>query len=182
MNTHATLLKQLLPASYDTNGRVLAAMLQAEGNALDAACLQADMLLTEADPRTALQQIPAWERVFGASANADTPSRRAYLVGKLNETGGQSKQYFIDLAKSLGFTITIDEFTPADILADVMNPMFSLDWLFAWRVNAAANANYRQATVLDTVMDGFASWGNADFEAALREDAPAHTQVLFAYI
>ena len=182
MNKHADLLARLLPASYDPSGRVLAAQLQAEGNALDMANLLADMLLVEADPRTALQQIPAWERVLGGSVFADTASRRAFLLGKLNETGGQHKQYFIDLASSLGFAVTIDEFTPADILADVMSPMFSVDWLFSWRVNAAANANYRQATVLDTVMDGFASWGNADFEAALREDAPAHTQVLFAYI
>lgn len=181
MAQHASLLKQLLPASYDTGSRVLSALLQAEGNALDAAVLLSDQLLAEDDPRTAMQLIPDWERVLGNSANADTASRRAFLVGKLNEVGGQSKQYFIDLAKSLGFVITIDEFGPANVLADVMAPMYTSEWYFVWRINAAVNANYRQATVMDTVMDAFASWGNADFEAAMREDAPAHTQVLFAY-
>lgn len=107
--------------------------------------------------------------------------RRSFLAGKLNEVGGQSKPYFIDLAKSLGYTITIDEFVPATVMSDVMTPMYTREWYFVWRVNSTANANYRQATVMDTVMDAFASWGNADFETALREDAPAHTQVLFAY-
>lgn len=156
-------------------------MLQAEGNALDACELLADRLLDEDDPRTALLQIPAWERVLGSSALTDTASRRTFLAAKLNEVGGQSKQYFIDLAASLGYTITIDEFSPATVMSDVMTMLFNTEWRFVWRVNSTANSNYRQSTVMDTVMDAFASWGNADFEAAIREDAPAHTFVLFFY-
>lgn len=184
MNRHADLLARLLPTSYDPTGRVLAAQLQAEGNALDTANLLADMLLSEADPRTALQQIPAWERVLGSSMFADTASRRAFLVGKLNETGGQSKQYFIDLAASLGFAITIAEFTPTNIMADVMAMMYTPEWSYAWQINVQAGWNYAysQADISSTVMEPLAHWSqNADFENALREDAPAHTQVLFKY-
>ena len=184
MNKHADLLARLLPASYDPSGRVLAAQLQAEGNALDMANLLADMLLVEADPRTALQQIPAWERVLGGSVFADTASRRAFLLGKLNETGGQHKQYFIDLASSLGFAITITEFTPTNIMADVMAMMYTPEWSYAWQINVQAGWNYAyaQADISSTVMEPLAHWNqNTDFECALREDAPAHTQVLFKY-
>lgn len=184
MNKHADLLARLLPASYDPSGRALAAQLQAEGNVLDTANLLADMLLAEADPRTALQQIPAWERVLGGSAFSDMASRRAFLLGKLNETGGQHKQYFIDLASSLGFAITITEFTPTNILADVMAMMFTQEWFYAWQINVQAGWNYAyaQADINSTVMEPLSRWNqNVDFENALREDAPAHTKVLFKY-
>jgi len=181
MVNHASLLKQLLPASYDTAGRVLSATINAEGRAMDAASFRADALLSEFDPRTALQTIPEWERVLGKGTYASMGARRAFLIGKLNEVGGQSKQYFIDLAKSLGFVITIDEFRPSDLMANVMAPMFTQEWHFVMRINAGIGASYHQATVMDTVMDALAYWGSADFEAALREDAPAHVQVLFAY-
>lgn len=181
MNAHADLLKRLMPTSYDPAGRVLNALLAAEGAALDVAAANSGVLLVEDDPRSAMQTIPDWERVLGASVNRSTAARRAFLVGKLNESGGQSRDYFVALAASLGYRVTLDEFRPATVLDSVMTPLTGVIWRFVWRVNVAAASGYRQASVLDTVMDAFASWGNADFEAAMREDAPAHTLVLFAY-
>jgi uncharacterized protein YmfQ (DUF2313 family) len=184
MKTHTDLLRQLLPASYNSIGRVLTASLSAEGNALDNVALYANQLLIEADPRTALGLIPAWERVLGSALNSDTAVRRATLQAKLNELGGQDAAYFIALAATLGFVISITEFQPSSIMADVLLPMFTPEWYFVWQVNVNAGWNYAyaQADIMATVTDAFARWNqNQDFEALLREDAPAHTQLLFAY-
>lgn len=186
MAKHTNLLRQLLPSSYDSSGRVLAASLSAEGNALDNVALYATQLLIEADPRTALQLIPAWERVLGSALNSDTAVRRSTLQAKLNELGGQDAAYFIDLAATLGFFVSITEFQPSDIMADVLLPMFTPEWYFVWQVNVNAGWNYAyaqaQADIMATVTDAFARWNqNQDFEAMLREDAPAHTQLLFVY-
>lgn len=184
MAKHIDLLRNLLPASYDSRAHILAASLNAEGNALDTAVLYADQLLVESDPRTALQLIPAWERLLDNSIYNDTVTRRAGLQAKLNEVGGQDAAYFIDLAATLGFVVTITEFQPTNIMADVQMPMFTPDWYFVWQVNVNAGWNYAyaQADIMATVTDAFARWNhNQDFEALLREDAPAHTQLLFAY-
>lgn len=184
MADHTTLLKQLLPASYDASGRVLSASLQTEGAALDQALLLGDTILSEGDPRSTIQLLLGWERVLGKSAALDTPARRTFLVGKLNETGGQDQGYFIALAASLGFNVTITEFKPATILDDVMAPIYTPEWRYAWQVNVQAgwNTAYTQADILSNVLEPLGRWNqNTDFEAAMREDAPAHTQLLFKY-
>lgn len=182
MAAYSDLLGRLLPAhSVNPAGRVLAACLRAEGNALDAASVWAGALLVEDDPRTSWYLLPAWERVLGTGIATDTAARHAFLAAKLNETGGQSRAYFIALAQSLGIDITIDEFLPVTVLGDVMSPMLAYEWRFVWRVNLPLAAQVRAATVLSPVMEALAAWGYQDFETMLREDAPAHTLVLFAY-
>lgn len=182
MAAYTELLARLLPTrSVDPAGRVLAACLQAEGNALDTAAVWAGALLAEDDPRTSWYLLPAWERVLGTGHATDIAARHAYLAAKLNETGGQSRAYFIALAQSMGISITIDEFFPVTVLMDVMSPMLAYEWRFVWRVNLPVAAQVRTATVLSPVMEALAAWGYQDFETMLREDAPAHTLVLFAY-
>ena len=104
--THSELLKRLLPpVAYNPNAPVLSADLEAEGRALDAAQLAADQILIEADPRTTIQFFTDWERIAGlpdsccgTDAASTLAERRARLVEKITSTGGQSRQYFIDLA------------------------------------------------------------------------------------
>lgn len=65
-------------------------------------------LLDEADPRTTAQLLYDWERVAGlpspcVTTEQSTAERRNALVARLTGVGGQSRQYFIDLATRLGF-------------------------------------------------------------------------------
>jgi len=186
---HAELLKRLLPpVAYDPNAPLLAAELDAEGAALDAAQIAAELILTEADPRSTYELLADWERVAGlpgdcallAGIDLTVEQRRAALVTKLTERGGQSRAYFIALATRLGFTITITEYHEWSVLDDVEAPLCGADWNFAWQVNAPLN------TVIDWTVESdvempFAVWGNQLLECAISQDKPAHTVALFAY-
>ncbi|MEW6562704.1 MAG: putative phage tail protein [Pseudomonadota bacterium] len=163
---HTHILSLLLPSPYDATARILSAELNAEGNALDAASSSADSLLSECDPRIATQLLSDWERVFGNSISASVDQRRAYVAGRVAETGGQSKTYFTDVARNMGYVITIDEFIPCNIMHDVMYPLCLEEFRFVWRINAHATAT--------------AAWVN-DFEAAMLKDSPAHTKLIFTY-
>lgn len=79
---------------------------------------RADDLLEEADPRTTFELLTDWERVAGlpdtCTGEADTlEQRRQELLQRLTGLGGQSRQFFIDLAERLGYPgVTIEEFQP----------------------------------------------------------------------
>jgi uncharacterized protein YmfQ (DUF2313 family) len=126
VSTHVEYLKLLLPAvAYDKAAPQLTAELSAEGKQLDA--YQADVagLLLELDPRTTVQLLPDWERVYGLpdeglfSANT-IEQRQARLTTKVMQTGGLSKQYFQALLEQAGYTVLIDE--PRGFFAGINAP------------------------------------------------------------
>lgn len=145
-------------------------------------------LVEEADPRTTAELLADWERVVGLpdacvaalAGTQTTAQRRAALVGKLTTIGGQSAAYYIALAASLGYTITVTEFTLHDVEDDVEHPLTGPPWQFAWQVNAALDT-VGQLAVTDTVEDPLAWWGNELLECVINRLKPAHTHVLFAY-
>jgi uncharacterized protein YmfQ (DUF2313 family) len=184
---HAELLKRLLPpVAYDPNGALLSAELEAEGNALDAAKALADLILIEADPRTTYELLADWERVAGlpgecvASLAQTVEQRRAALVAKLVERGGQSRAYFIALAAKLGYTVTITEYHEWTVNDDVEAALCGADWNFAFAVNAPLNTVVEWTVESDVEMP-FAVWGNELLECAITADKPAHTVALFVY-
>jgi len=67
-----------------------------------------DLLRREADPRFTAEMLTDWERVAGLPdpcfpATLTLAERRAALVARLTARGGQSKAYFLSLAKTLGY-------------------------------------------------------------------------------
>lgn len=146
-----------------------------------------DELLNEADPRTTNELLTDWERVAGLpepcliNVPQNPAERRQALVAKLTTSGGQSRQFFIDLAASIGYVITIDEFDPHDVEDDVEYPIIGELWRFAWQVNAAQFGAIGELTVEDTVEDPLRWWGNEELECVLGDRKPAHTHVIFAY-
>lgn len=144
-----------------------------------------EKLLDEADPRTTLELLPDWERVAGLPDVCTGPldsvaARRDALIARLTSLGDQSRQYFIDLAAALGYTITITEFRPFTVGSAVNDPLCSEEWRFAWQVNAEQDT-VRKFTVTSGVDEAFASWGNTLLECAISRLKPAHTLVQFAY-
>lgn len=145
-------------------------------------------LVEEADPRTTAELLADWERVAGLpdacvaalAGTQTTAQRRAVLVGKLTTIGGQSAAYYIALAASLGYAITVTEFELHDVEDNVEHPLYGTPWQFAWQVNAAED-NIGLLAVTDTVEDPLAWWGNELLECVIRRLKPAHTHVLFAY-
>lgn len=142
----------------------------------------------EADPRTVAELFADWERVAGlpdacAVAFGGTQTmaqRRAALVGRLATLGGQSPAYFIALAASIGYAITITEFRAQTAEDDVTYALYDSAWNFAWQVNAALNT-INEITVDMTVEDPLAAWGNALLECVINRLKPAQTTVLYSY-
>jgi uncharacterized protein YmfQ (DUF2313 family) len=77
----------------------------------------ADLLEIESDARTTLELLPDWERNWGLPdpcwSQAQTiGQRQRELVLRMTMMGGQSRQFFIDTAAYLGYTISISEYRP----------------------------------------------------------------------
>jgi len=157
-------------------------------------------LLMEAYPGTAIETISDWERVCGLPDPCTGPlgilqERREAVLAKLGARGGQSRQYYIDLAAALGFEITITEFRP--FLAGesqagdpccyqsfgredaIENRM--MDWWFVWRINTP---NFRIVffrASQSQAGDPLARWGNELLECTIAALKPAHTGVIYSY-
>lgn len=183
---HAELLKRLLPpGAYDINAPLISIELKADGGVLDAAQIAADLILSEADPRTTYHLLSDWERVLGLpdSCGGQQPTialRRAAVVSKVTIRGGQSRAFFIALAAKLGFVITITEFKQYSVMSPVNAPLCGWSWCFTWRVNAPLNT-LRHFSVMSGVSEPLSIWGNTLLECAINRFKPAHTIVQFAY-
>jgi len=75
----------------------------------------ADLLEQESDPRITLELLPDWERAWGLpdpcyEAPQTIGERQRALVQRMTMIGAQSRQFFIDLAAYIGYTITITEY------------------------------------------------------------------------
>ncbi|WP_083554639.1 YmfQ family protein [Novosphingobium sp. NDB2Meth1] len=150
-------------------------------------------LIEEADPRTAYELLPDWERVAGlpdtcTGAPETARERQAALHQKLTSTGGQTIAYFIDLAAKAGFLIEIDEHRPAVVGMACDAELYGEAWAFAWTVRVLPFNGTQQgelpvavAEAGDPVGIPLRGWGALDLECLIGRARPAHTTVLFAY-
>lgn len=147
---------------------------------------RAATLRDEADPRTTFELLIDWERAFGLPApcmdgvSQTLQQRRNALVAQVTGIGDQSRQYFIDLAASAGFSISITEFEPWTFSKPFSAPLYGQAWRFAWQVNAPLET-VGYWTFRDPFSMPFAWWGNELLECLISRLRPAHTHVLFAY-
>jgi uncharacterized protein YmfQ (DUF2313 family) len=146
---------------------------------------RAEALMDEADPRTTLELLADFERVLGlpdtcVEIPTTTTERRQAVITKMLATGGASPQYFIDLAATYGYEITITEFDPYTVESEIDAPLYGDNWVYWWQVNAPLNS----ITYFDmnsVVTDPLASWGNDRLECLIRKYKPAYTNVIFSY-
>ena len=142
-------------------------------------------LIEELDPRLTFELLLDFERNFGLPEPCKkTPenlaARRQALHEKVIRQGGQSRRYFIALARRLGFAITITEFDVHNVQSAVNQPLRHEAWRFVWQVNASKQTVQRK-TVQSGVNEALASWGNDLLECVINRLKPAHTRVIFAY-
>ncbi|MGE4406033.1 YmfQ family protein [Pseudomonas sp.] len=145
-------------------------------------------LLRETDPRTCFELLTDWEKLVGlpdpcAPIAATVQERRGAVAAKLVGTGGQNRQYYIDLAAALGVPVTITEFLPFRVgYSAVGDPLATDDaWRHTWQVDAPETVINHFAVGASAVGEPLRSWGNAMLECAIGRRKPAHTEVLFAY-
>jgi uncharacterized protein YmfQ (DUF2313 family) len=75
----------------------------------------ADLLEIESDPRLTVQLLPDWERNWGLpdpcyTAPQTIGQRQLALVMRMTMQGAQSREFFINVAAMIGYTITITEY------------------------------------------------------------------------
>ena len=124
------------------------------------------------DPSRSLEMLREWETVWGlpdpcTGALSTLQERRAALMARIMSVGGQSPGYFIRLAATLGYTITITENVGGDPTVWRVNaPTTTVRWFRAGRSRAGEQIR---------------SWGNDLLECGIEAAAPAHLTLLFGY-
>jgi uncharacterized protein YmfQ (DUF2313 family) len=149
---------------------------------------RASVLPQEANPATSLELLPDWERVAGlpdkcSGALEETlQGRRNALLTKLTSTGGQSSAYFIELAASLGYTVTIEEFRPFRAGVSVAGDLLTNGpWVHTWLIRAPEASITEFRAGLSAAGERLRTWGNDALECKINQLKPAHTVALFAY-
>lgn len=144
-------------------------------------------IIAEAFPCSTSQLLPEWEATLGLPNPCTGPlptiqQRQQAVCAKFAARGGQSIPYFIELAASLGYKITIEESAPFRASVNrAGDPDNSADWAFAWTVvGPLVTVTYFRADE-STAGEPLATWGNDLLECMIREYAPAHTIPIFEY-
>mgnify|MGYP000371383289 CR=1 FL=1 len=129
-----------------------------------------DVLIAEIDPSRTTEMIDDFEDMTGLPDSCigtleALDKRRNAVLGRMRAAGGQDRQYFIDLAARVGYTVTITE--PS---------------LHTWQVNAPSE-NVQLARAGTAVAgDPLRLWGTeAILECTIARYAPAHAVLLFNY-
>jgi uncharacterized protein YmfQ (DUF2313 family) len=152
-----------------TQDDVLSALVES----FEASNVAAANLLTDAFPGSTVNLLPEWEATLGlpdpCAGEAPTlQERQSQVLARFANSGGQSKAFFIALAATLGFPVTIAQYTGADA--------------YLWQVNAlASNPVYFRAGV-STPGAPLQLVANSDvLECVFNALKPAHTTVRFVY-
>lgn len=177
---HKDTLALLLPLEL---GQVGQADLAVEGQQLDLTESAVGRLLLEMFPDTVVDYLPIWERVLAIApaSDAQRAERVNEILFRLRSLGRLDRQYYIDIAATVGYDITITELKPLmagwaeagqEVLADYVR------WI--WQVS---------------ITDGFTRYARAGSAAAgepivwyrdkrhlddiFNDLKPAHTLVVF---
>lgn len=185
---HTNLLSALLPpVSYDPLAKNIAVELSAEGALLDTTESSAARITNAITPYFAGVLIVDWERVLGISASPlDGYQQRVdRVIAKLSETGGLSISYFINLADSLGYQISIVELEPfyADY-SRVGDCIYEYDIIWVWQVVVQGSQNqktYPFRASISSAQESLLAFSDPIIETVFEELKPAHTFVYFAY-
>lgn len=185
MSYKETILALLPPVSYNRTGQNIRNDAMVTGTCLDNIQDGATRCLKVIDPRTAGNYLFDWERLYGLDGNGKSTQQRIRAVlAKLNETGGLSIPYFINLAATLGYIITITEPQPfragvnrcSDRLANE-----GVRWVWWVNVQNANNTvNYFRAGI-SGAGDRLSDYGDDVIESVFNDLKPAFTAVRFTY-
>lgn len=184
--------RRILPAGaiWRTKvGRALYRVLHADADELARVYGRAEDLLAEAHAATIDESLDEWENELGLPGDCITDEqtndqRMAAIAAKLRAVGGQSRQYYIDVAAGLGVVITIAEQQPFYVgLHGCGDAVGEIDWKFVWIVTAPPEGSIEYLTCDVAVAgDPLASGGGSPLlECTLQGLKPAQTILLFAY-
>lgn len=144
-------------------------------------------LLVDAFPSTTAELLPEWESSLGlpdpcAGQQPTVQARRAQVLATLRQSfSGPSIPNLVALAESLGYSITITQFSPSRFGRVFGNPFGGIAWANAWQVNVANFTIQKFKFGSDAFGENFSSWGSTVLQCELAAVAPAHTVLNFFY-
>lgn len=143
-------------------------------------------LLEDAFPATAQELLPDWQATLGlpgpyARLSLSEYQQQQLVAARFASGGGQSVAYFIAFAATLGYTITITQFSPFRVGMTVGLPLYGEAWAYAWQVNAPTYSVEYFRVGRDLVGEPLATWGNTILQSELTRLKPAQTVLLFNY-
>ncbi len=148
---------------------------------------RANYLLVDAFPSTTYELLPEWESTLGlpdpcAGEAPSVRARRAQVIARLTASGGASIPQLVAFAATLGYTVSITQFTQARAgMLKAGQPCCGYDWNFAWKITAPINTVVQAVAGSMAAGDPLAWWGNKVLECEFRAVMPAHTVPIFAY-
>lgn len=146
-----------------------------------------DLLSRESFPCSAVEMLAEWERALGLPdpclpEPGTLQERQNAVCRKLTMLGGASRAYFIALAATVGYAITIEEFREFRAgISSAGDLLSNGDWVHTWRVNAVEGVIGYFSAGINSAGDPLAWWGNEALECLLNQVKPARTILLFAY-
>ncbi|NOG69823.1 YmfQ family protein [Roseicella sp. DB1501] len=148
---------------------------------------RAGNLLNETRPDTTLELLPEWEKSLGLpdpcwGTSPTLDARRSQVLARFCDGGGQSVPRIIAYAASLGYTVTVTEYTASIAgIARAGDNLMSAAAAHTFTVNAALNTvRYFRAGV-STAGEPLSSFGNDTMICEINAMKPAHTVAVFAY-
>lgn len=169
---------------------------------------RASEVLKDAFPTGTVELLPEWEATLGLpdpciGPEALVDERRAQVVARLTNPGGQSVGYFVWYAGQLGYPITITEFAPSRFGQVFGEPFYASPlvetpllygglfgrpfahwgdeaWPFVWQVDSPTLI-VRPLHYGEPFGEPFADWDASPLACELQRFSPGHTKVVFAY-
>lgn len=151
---------------------------------------RAVQLLVESDPRTTTELLEDWERVLGLPGDCvglagTIQERRANIVSKLIARSAQTKAFYVMLAATLGYTITVDDIIEYDafhVEEPLEQPIYGDEWAHVFSITFPANVTREFRVDENSVEDRIVEFGDDLIECVIEDNKPAHSVVLFQYV
>ncbi len=194
-------IKQMLPPGLawnaDDTAPCMALMLECWAMEFSRIDGRVEALINEVDPRLCIETFQEWLTQWGVPDEClkawgtvlmdelSPQMLRQALVQKVTTIGSQSIRFFVEMAKSYGYSIYIDECRPFMTTSTVMDALYSTSsWYHHWHVKIftgqAGKVFYHNT--LGDVKEPLSWWGDKIIECLLRRYAPAHTVLQIGYI
>lgn len=178
-------LKALLPKGVawpQDQGTVMDSLLAALAEEPARVMHQAEQLRKELIPSRSRELLPQWEQTLNQQpAQQSLTARQASVSQQLRAVGTLNPQYYVEIARQLGYQITLTEHQPCRAgVVSAGQPVNGAGWAHATTVNAPTTTA-RLMVAGDGVGHPLQRWGNEALETGIRRYWPAHLALIFAY-
>lgn len=177
------------PAWTRQQGSPGSAVLTSDASVLSRIDAIAMRLIKEADPRTCTETFEDWLRVYGIPDECmqavddltESQMRQALLL--LVRRSGLTHQFYKELGAIFDIDIETDSSDPFSVDSRVDARLYGADWSHAYVivVRTSLTTNRAYFTAISRVDERLSTWGISFIECLIRENAPAHAEVIFEY-